>query len=74
MAEQDTTTPMTIKLDIDPAALEQQMQGIMADVTTKAAERLIAAANALNPDWLAQRDKAVGDAAVAEYKRQNGLS
>jgi hypothetical protein len=74
MAEQDATTPVTIKLDIDPTALKQQMEAIMSDVTTKAAERLIAAANELNPEWLAQRDKAVGDAAVAAYKQANGIN
>lgn len=78
MAEQDPTATeqpkMTIELAINPATFKEQLNDIMQEATQAAALKLISAAYELNPEWMDQRDKAVGQAAVAAYKAENGIS
>lgn len=63
-----------IEIIIDQDKLRQQMEGVVGSVVNDMAIRLFQAAQQLSPELSAQRDRAIADQAIQQYKAANGLS
>lgn len=57
-----------VRVVVDQEALRAQVEQITSVVKQEAVDQLLAAASALNPNWLTDRDRQVAEKAVADYK------